>query len=583
MLEAGTGKADITSFVKGVGMMGYGMYTQKVQEVETSLSSRAVVIHQPSNGKKIAFVNAEMCFITIAIKQAVIEKLTKENPAMGFTEENVMLTAQHTHNGPGGYSHYPFFNFSIPGFAKEVFEQKVNGITKSIVDAANSLQPVELRLDKGVFPDDVEVAFNRSMPAYNANPEVEKLAEDQCHLALDRTMTLLRLDTPEGKTLATINWFGIHTTSIGNDMHKICYDNKGYASDFMESRLQEQDDNCIAIFAQSPCGDIIPNYVWEPMRNRKRGKYADDYKSAKHNGKLQFEKAHETFLKAKDQPKLNINEIDHALMYVDFSDVCIDDEYIPSHHPDKGKETRTSHACMGVAFFKGTVDGRGISDQLAQVASMLSKTAKTTAQAKSLLAPKVKWKEIQHKYKSQGKKDILVETGEGKILGTSRIEKLGQLTKLDPSFAILKEHYDKGGLNCPWTPEILPLQILTIGPVAIVGVPAEISYIAGQRLHKNLNETLKKKGIKEVIISPYANAYSGYITTYEEYQLQCYEGGHTVFGEWTEAAYRTSFNKLANEMLKDPEKRDLNKNVSPKLFTAKELQMRSFHSKEQIK
>ena len=583
MLEAGTGKADITAFVKGVGMMGYGMFTQKAKEVETPLSSRAIVICQPDTRKKIAFVNAEMCFITIAIKHAVIEKLTSEHPDLGFTDENVMLTAQHTHNGPGGYSHYPFFNFSIPGFAKEVFEQKVNGITQSIVDAAHSLQPVELRLDKGIFPDDVEVAFNRSMPAYNANPEVDKLSEEKSHLALDRTMTLIRLDTPEGKTLATINWFGIHTTSIGNDMHKICYDNKGYASDFMENKLNSKNEDSIAIFAQSPCGDIIPNYIWEPSRNRKRGKYADDYKSAAHNGKLQFEKAHETYLKAQDQPKLDIKEIDHALMYVDFSNVRIDDEFIPSHHPDKGKEIRTSHACMGVAFFKGTVDGRGISDRLAHVASMLSKTAKTAEQAKSLVASKEKWKEIQHKYKSQGTKDILVETGEGKILGTSRIQKLGQLTKLDPSFAMLREHYDQGGLDCPWTPEILPLQILTIGPIAIVGVPAEISYIGGKRLHKTLEETLKKKGIEEVIISPYANAYSGYITTYEEYQLQCYEGGHTVFGEWTEAAYRTAFNKLAHEMSKGSEKRDLNAMVSPRLFSEEDLRNRSFHSKEQIK
>ena len=583
MLEAGTGKANITAFVKGVGMMGYGMFTQKVKEVETPLSSRAIVIHEPAKGKKIAFVNAEMCFITIAIKHAVIEKLTKEHPELGFADENVMLTAQHTHNGPGGYSHYPFFNFSIPGFAKEVFEQKVNGITQSIVEAAHSLQPVEIRLDKGVFSEDVEVAFNRSMPAYNANPEVKQLSEDESHLALDRSMILIRLDNAEGETIATINWFGIHTTSVGNDMHKICYDNKGYASDFMEAQLKEKNNGCIAIFAQAPCGDIIPNYIWEPSRNRKRGKYADDYKSAKHNGKLQFEKAYEIYSNAKTQPKIDIQQIDHALMYVDFSDVRIDDEYIPSHHPDKGKEARTSHACMGVPFFKGTVDGRGISDRLANVASMLSKTAKTAEQAKSLMAPKKKWKAIQHKYKSQGIKDILVETGEGKILGTSSIQKLGQLTKLDPSFAMLREHYDKGGLNCPWTPEVLPLQIITIGPIAIIGVPAEISFIAGKRLHNKLKESLKKKGIQEVIISPYANAYSGYITTYEEYQVQCYEGGHTVFGEWTEAAYRTAFSRLANEILKEPDQRDLNTTVKPRLFSNEELQKRSFPLNDQLK
>jgi neutral ceramidase len=581
MLEAGTGKADITTFVKGVGMMGYGMSSQTVKGVETPLSARAVVIHHPKSGNKIAFVNAEMCFITLAIQSAVIKKLQAKHPDLGLNESNVMLTAQHTHNGPGGYSHYAFFNFSIPGFASEVFEQKVNGITQSIVEAAHSLQPVELRLDTGRFPDNVEVAFNRSMSAYNANPEVEKLSEEDNHLALDRIMTLIRLDTPEGNTIATINWFGIHTTSIGNDMHKICYDNKGYASDFMENQLQKKNKNCIAIFAQAPCGDIIPNYIWEPSRNRKRGKYADDYKSAEHNGKLQFKKAHETYLKAEGQSQLEIKEIDHALMYVDLSDVRIDDEFIPSHHPDKGKKVTTSHACMGVAFFKGTVDGRGISDGLAKFASLLSKATKTSEQAKALLAPKEKWKEIAHKYKSQGKKDILIETGKGKILGTANIQKLGHLTKLDPTFSTLRKQYDKGALKSPWTPEILPLQIIILGTIAIVGVPAEISFIGGKRLQQTLENILKERGVNEVLISPYANAYSGYITTNEEYQLQYYEGGHTVFGEWTLAAYQTAFKRLAIEMLKKESDRNLDPETKPHEFTNEEIQLRSFGSLEE--
>ena len=48
-----------------------------------------------------------------------------------------------------------------------------------------------------------------------------------------------------------------------------------------------------------------------------------------------------------------------------------------------------------------------------------------------------------------------------------------------------------------------------------------------------------------VILSPYANAFSGYITTQEEYQTQYYEGGHTIFGQWTLAAHQTQFDKVA--------------------------------------
>jgi len=79
-----------------------------------------------------------------------------------------------------------------------------------------------------------------------------------------------------------------------------------------------------------------------------------------------------------------------------------------------------------------------------------------------------------------------------------------------------------------------------------------------------------------VILSPYANAYSGYITTYEEYQVQCYEGGHTVFGEWTLAAYQTKFKELALQMLKKESERNLDSGVSPVEFTEEELKKRIY-------
>src|SRR3990172_2397567 len=111
MFEAGTGKADITAFKKGVGMMGYGQYAQKVDAIESNLFARAFVFRDTDTGKKVAFVNAEICFITVSIKSGVIKKLQKEYPELKYDYDNVMLTAQHTHSAPGGYSHYPFFNF----------------------------------------------------------------------------------------------------------------------------------------------------------------------------------------------------------------------------------------------------------------------------------------------------------------------------------------------------------------------------------------------------------------------------------------------------------------------------------------
>ena len=51
-----------------------------------------------------------------------------------------------------------------------------------------------------------------------------------------------------------------------------------------------------------------------------------------------------------------------------------------------------------------------------------------------------------------------------------------------------------------------------------------------------------------VVVAGYSNDFAGYVTTWHEYQLQQYEGGHTLFGPWTEAAYRQEFVRLARAL-----------------------------------
>jgi neutral ceramidase len=90
-----------------------------------------------------------------------------------------------------------------------------------------------------------------------------------------------------------------------------------------------------------------------------------------------------------------------------------------------------------------------------------------------------------------------------------------------------------------------------------------------------LLEELKPKGIKHVVICSYANNYMGYCVTLEEYQVQCYEGGHTVFGEWTHAAFMTKFRELARVFCK-PENERVIKNAIPHTFSEKEMSLRSY-------
>ncbi len=578
MYEVGVGKADITVFKLGVGMMGYGMYFNIVKGVETDLFARAMVIRDTTTGKRVALVNAEICFITIAIKRGVWKKLRRKHEHLDFQEDSIMISAQHTHSAPGGYSHFGLYNMSIPGFVPEVYQKVVDGIVDAIVQAAESLQPATLKLSRGAVGDKKEVAYNRSLDAYNENPEVKKkLKKEEADQAVDRNMLLLRADDLEGNPLASWNWFGVHTTSLSNDNHRICSDNKGYASKFHEDKVKKRKkDNFISVFAQRKAGDVTPNWKWDRKKKWTRGKFEDDFESAKFNGSIQFEHAHDLFNQAKTQKELPL-QIDHVMTFVDFRKVIVDKEF-----SCRQKDARTGPACHGVAFFEGTVEGPGMPQAVGALARVLCRGQKAYELAAAPFKPKDKAERIYDKYNSQGPKDILVEADERRILGSRDIKNLVIPAWADPAIGNFKKFHANGSLgDKPWIPQILPIQLIIIGDIALAGIPAEITTIAGQRLEESLLEILADRGVKEVVCSTYTNGYCGYITTYEEYQLQMYEGGHTVFGQHFLGAVQTKFKQLALEMLKPENERNVVEDGRPITFTDEELGLRSFDIKTQ--
>lgn len=49
-----------------------------------------------------------------------------------YTEENVMITATHTHSGPGGFLQYVLYIITSQGFISQSFEAIVSGIVEVI-------------------------------------------------------------------------------------------------------------------------------------------------------------------------------------------------------------------------------------------------------------------------------------------------------------------------------------------------------------------------------------------------------------------------------------------------------------------
>ena len=85
----------------------------------------------------------------------------------------------------------------------------------------------------------------------------------------------------------------------------------------------------------------------------------------------------------------------------------------------------------------------------------------------------------------------------------------------------------------------MPIQILRLGNVFILSVPAELTTMAGRRLRNTIRDIIVEGGLVSpdqkviVTIAGLANSYSSYVTTFEEYQAQRYEAASTIFGPHT--------------------------------------------------
>jgi neutral ceramidase len=223
----GTGVHDVTGPAAEVGMMGYGKAEQTTVGIHQRLRSRAFVIASPCNGKRVVVVSADLGFIFQGVKQQVVERLRATFGPL-YTDENVLLSATHTHSGPGGYSHYALYNLTTLGFDPQNFQAVVEGIYQSILRAHAHLAEGSIHLAAGELRG---ASRNRSPEAYRLNPAEERARYGQ---DVDTRMTLLRFTRPSGLDVGLINWFAVHCTSMGNTHGYIHSDNKGHAAYLFE-------------------------------------------------------------------------------------------------------------------------------------------------------------------------------------------------------------------------------------------------------------------------------------------------------------------------------------------------------------
>nr|BAJ98641.1 predicted protein [Hordeum vulgare subsp. vulgare] len=588
----GLGSYDITGPAADVNMMGYANAEQVTAGIHFRLKSRAFIVAEPDDGKRVVFVNLDACMASQLVTIKVLERLKVRYGDL-YSENNVAISGIHTHAGPGGYLQYVVYIITSLGFVRQSFDVIVDGIEQSIVEAHNNLRPGKIYVNKG---DLLDAGVNRSPSGYLNNPAEER---SKYRYNVDKEMTLVKFVDDEFGPVGSFNWFATHGTSMSRTNSLISGDNKGAAARFMEDwaeqnglpkqtghansddfgslhlprrvstiipepdeitddlmqlassyeasggrilagsnitrrirSTQEKNAKFVSAFCQSNCGDVSPNVLGafcidtnlpcdfnhstcngknELCYGRGPG-YPNEFESTRIIGNRQFLKAVDLFNSASEELQ---GKIDYRHTYLDFSQL----EVSVSTSTGGQQVVKTCPAAMGFSFAAGTTDGPGAFD---------FKQGDDKGNPFWRLVGGILKKPGKEQVECQAPKPILLDTGE------------------------MKEPYD-------WAPAILPIQIIRIGQLVILSVPGEFTTMAGRRLRDAIKNVLISGSNGEfnsnthVVLAGLTNTYSQYVTTFEEYQVQRYEGASTLYGPHTLSAYIQAFQKLATAMIANKE------------------------------
>jgi len=251
----GTGIYDMTGPAAEVTMGGYAVDDQQTAGISLRLRSRAYIMGD--NNNRVVFVSADTWAMCQSVKQKISQMLA-DDPILSkyYSGDNVCISATHTHNSVAGFSHYFLYNVPNKGFIEDSFNAVVDGIYNSIVRAHNNLKPGKIYVNRG----DVEkCGANRAEFAYNNNPAEERALYKS---NVDKSMTLLKFVTLEGEEIGMLNWYALHTDSIGPENKLLSGDNKGHASYMFEKDMGTDylaERTFVAAFGQANSGDNTPN------------------------------------------------------------------------------------------------------------------------------------------------------------------------------------------------------------------------------------------------------------------------------------------------------------------------------------
>lgn len=188
-----------------------------------------------------------VCFVTIdgigadgTLSQLAYEIAADSGFSVPFS--NIVFSASHTHSGPGAISPEilwalaPATDFLVP----ELQHAIASSMARAMIQAESNLQSAVVGVGSGML---LGVTRNRRA---GISPFVN-------HDSIDPHLGIIRVDTPDGKPMATLWNFACHGTCWGPSNMHFSGDIMGGACELIEEQV-----GGVALFVNADAGDIDP-------------------------------------------------------------------------------------------------------------------------------------------------------------------------------------------------------------------------------------------------------------------------------------------------------------------------------------
>ncbi|WP_372810215.1 neutral/alkaline non-lysosomal ceramidase N-terminal domain-containing protein, partial [Litorivivens sp.] len=235
----------------------YATYSPPSRGYYDSLITKAVALYDGSDC--VVMVKTDLIGMLDEVVQKVAEVATTElgdNLPQGCNlKEGLVMSATHTHDGPGAIANHSarYFWLAMDYYQPALFNRIVSQLAQPVVDALSNMQPAKVGHATGSDTQGLN-GFRRSRSPYSA----ERIAEQN---SLRKRIGVIRVDSADNEPLAVVVNFAAH--GIAFDVENLYFSGDVLAA--VEREVEQQFDTpVVAMLVQSAGGDVSPRNVAKP-------------------------------------------------------------------------------------------------------------------------------------------------------------------------------------------------------------------------------------------------------------------------------------------------------------------------------